>query len=239
MTDSIASLWVYLAADPLLWLSLTLIAYRIGLSVSQGAKGSPLANPVLIAVALLVVILTVADIPYRQYFAGAQFVHFILGTATVSLALPLYRQIQTLRRHVVPLLVSICVGSFVSTISAVTIAATLGASRQTVLSLAPKSVTTPIAMGISEQIGGLPSLTAVMVLLTGAVGAVLATWTLNRAGVTDWRARGLAAGTVAHGLGTARAFQVNETAGAFAGLAMGINGLITALVLPAAVRFFV
>jgi len=108
----------------------------------------------------------------------------------------------------------------------------LGASRQTLASLAPKSVTTPIAMGISEQLGGLPSLTAVLVILTGILGAMLGRWVLDAVRVRDWRARGIAVGTAAHGIGTARALQVNEVAGAFSGLAMGLNGLATAVLLP-------
>lgn len=238
MTDSFVRLWVYLAADPLLWLTLTLVAYGIGRIIAEKAGGHPAANPVLIAVLLLVGVLFAAKVPYGSYFAGAQFVHFLLGTATVSLALPLLRQIDSLRKHLGPLMLAICAGSLVSTVSAIGIAWALGASRETILSLAPKSVTAPIAMGISEQIGGLPSLTAVLVILTGATGAILATWTLNLIGVKDWRARGLAVGTVAHGIGTARAFQVSDVAGAFAGLAMGVNGLLTAIVFPLALKLF-
>lgn len=238
MTEPLLTLWVYLAADPLLWLTVTLVGYLLGLWVFERLGRHPGANPVLIAVLLLVAVLTLAKVPYGQYFAGAQFVHFLLGTATVALALPLYRQIATLRRHLGPLLLAICAGSAVAASSAVAIGWALGASRQTLLSLAPKSVTAPIAMGIAEQVGGLPSLTAVLVILTGAIGAILATNLLNLIGVRDWRARGLAVGTAAHGIGTARAFQVNEVAGAFAGLAMGVNALLTALFLPGLVKLF-
>jgi len=129
-------------------------------------------------------------------------------------------------------MVSVIAGSATAAASAVAIARALGASRETLLSLAPKSVTTPIAMGIAEQIGGLPSLTAVLVILTGMTGAMLGTWTLNLLRIGDWRARGLAVGVAAHGIGTARAILVHPVAGAFAGLAMGLNGVATALLLP-------
>ena len=171
-------------------------------------------------------------IPYQTYFAGAQFVHFLLGTATVGLALPLWREGARLARRAVPLMTALVCGSATAVASALGLAWGLGASRETLLSLAPKSVTAPIAMGVSEQIGGLPSLTAVLVILTGAIGAIFATLVLDLIGVRNWRARGLAVGTAAHGIGVARAFQVHPVAGAYAGLAMGLNGLITALALP-------
>jgi len=226
------TLWVYLATEPLVWLTATLVAYRVGVSLQARAAGTPLLNPVLIAVILLVALLAVSDSAYQTYFAGAQFVHFLLGTATVGLALPLWREGRRLARQAVPLLAAIVCGSATAVGSALTIAWALGASRETLLSLAPKSVTAPIAMGVSEQIGGLPSLTAVLVILTGAIGAVFGTLTLNMIGVRNWRSRGLAVGTAAHGIGVARAFQVHPVAGAYAGLAMGLNALITALLLP-------
>lgn len=230
--------WVYLSASPLLHLTLTLIAYQIGLHVYRRAKLNPLCNPVLIAVVLLLVILIGTGTPYDTYFQGAQFVHFLLGPATVALAIPLYRQFHAVRKSAVAILVSIVVGSLTASASAVAIAWALGASRDTLLSIAPKSATAPVAMGISEQLGGLPSLTAVLVILTGVLGAMLGTYTMNALGVRNWAARGFAMGTASHGLGTARALQVNETAGAFAGLAMGLNALATAVLLPLLWRLF-
>jgi putative effector of murein hydrolase len=150
----------------------------------------------------------------------------------VALAVPLYRYFAEIRRSASAVLISILVGSLTAMGSAVGIAWAMGASRQTLLSIAPKSVTMPIAMGIAEQINGLPSLTALLVLLTGISGAVFATWTLNLVRVRDWRARGLAVGVAAHGIGTARAFQVSEVAGVFSSLAMGLNALATAILVP-------
>jgi predicted murein hydrolase (TIGR00659 family) len=232
----LTDLWRQFGDGALLWLPLTLMAYAVGLRLNRVAKNSPLANPLLIAIIIVVLLLLATGTPYDRYFSSVQILQFLLGTATVALALPLWRQLDTLKRFPGPLLLAIAVGSLVAASSAVGIAWALGASRETLLSLAPKSVTTPIAMAIAEQIGGLPPLTAILVALTGVVGAVLGRWTLNRIGVRDWRARGLAVGTVSHGMGTVRAFQVNEVAGAFSSLAMGVNGLLTALVLPLLVK---
>ena len=232
MNRDLREVWVYLSASPLLWLTVTLIAYQAGLWLHRKAGGSPLVNPVLLAVLLVVGLLTVSGTDYRSYFDGAKFVHFLLGPATVALAVPLYKQLQVLKRSWAAIVVAIICGSLTAATSAVAIGWLSGASRQTLASLAPKSVTTPIAMGISEQLGGLPSLTAVLVILTGILGAMLGRWVLDAVRVRDWRARGIAVGTAAHGIGTARALQVNEVAGAFSGLAMGLNGLATAVLLP-------
>jgi predicted murein hydrolase (TIGR00659 family) len=232
MTGEVRELWAYLSTTPLLGLTATLVAYQVALWIYRKAGHNPLLNPVLVAVAALAALMVATDVPYGDYFAGAQFVHFLLGPATVALAVPLYRQFDAVRRSALAIAVSLICGSLAAAGSAVAIAWAMGASMQTILSLAPKSVTTPVAMGIAEQIGGLPSLTPVLVLLTGITGAVLGTWTLNVLRIKDWRARGFAAGLAAHGLGTARAFQANEVAGAFASLAMGLNALATALLVP-------
>ena len=232
MTPRLNEIWVYLAATPLLGLTATLVAYVFAYRIYERARFSPLANPVMIAVALLVTALTVTGTPYKTYFDGAQFVHFLLGPATVALAVPLYLQLPKLRKHALPLLGGLLVGSLVAAVSAVAIGWALGATRETVLSLAPKSVTIPIAMGVAEKIGGLPSLTAVLVMATGIIGAVSATTLLNLLRIRDYSVRGFATGVAAHGIGTARAFQVSEEAGAFAALGMGMNGVVTAILVP-------
>ena len=225
-------IWVYLSASPLLSLTVTLLAYQAGYWLYRKGNLNPLLNPVVLAVVALVGVLLATGTDYRTYFDGAQFVHFLLGPATVALAVPLYNQFRQVRRSMGPLLASILVGSLTASVSAVAIAWALGAPETTLISLAPKSVTTPIAMGISERLGGLPSLTAVLVILTGVIGAMLGPPLLTLLRVRDWRARGLAIGVASHGIGTARAMQVNEVAGAFAGLAMGLNALATAVLLP-------
>jgi len=165
-------------------------------------------------------------------------VHFLLGPATVALAVPLYANFDRLKKNLVPIAGGLVAGSLAAVLSALGIGWALGASRESLLSLAPKSVTTPIAMGIAEKLGGLPSLTAVLVVATGILGAVLARSTLNLLRIEDHAVRGFAVGVAAHGIGTARAFQVSETMGAFAGLAMGLNGLLTAFLFPLLVRLW-
>jgi predicted murein hydrolase (TIGR00659 family) len=225
-------IWVYLSASPLLHLTLTLVAFQAGSWIYRRAGLNPLLNPVLLAVLAIVAILVATGTPYAKYFEGAQFVHFLLGPATVALAIPLYRQLERVRRSAVAIFVSLLTGSLTAALSAVLLVKVLGGSRDTMISMAPKSVTAPVAMGISEQLGGLPSLTAVLVILTGILGAMLGPPLMNLLGIKDWAARGLAIGTASHGIGTARALQVSEVAGAFSGLAMGLNALATAALLP-------
>ena len=229
----INDIWVYLAASPLLGLTITLLAYVLALAVHQRYRRHPLTNPVLLAVVLLVTLLLLTDTPYPSYFAGAQFVHFLLGPATVALAIPLYAQLGRVRAMRWPVLLGLAAGALTAVVSAVGSAWLLGASVPTQLSLAPKSVTTPIAMAVAERIGGIASLTAVLVIVTGIVGAVIAPALFRLLRVQDHAIQGFALGVTAHGIGTARALQISEEAGAFAALAMGLNGVVTALLLPA------
>ncbi|MBF0563018.1 MAG: LrgB family protein [Alphaproteobacteria bacterium] len=224
--------WAFLTSGPLMGLTVTLLAYRGAEAVFQWSRRNPLANPVLLAILALATFLTVTGIDYQTYFNGAQFLHFLLGPATVALAIPLYRQIHALRGSLLAVFVALLGGSLTAIVSGAGIAWGLGASERTILSLAPRSATTPIAMAITERIGGLPSLTAVLVILTGITGAITATWVLDLVGVKDERARGLGIGVASHGIGTARAFQMSEATGAFSGLAMGLNGVATAVLVP-------
>lgn len=231
-------IWSYLSQGPLLWLTATLAAYALGDAAASAAKRRPLVNPVLVAVVLLAGLLWGTGTPYATYFEGAQFVHFLLGPATVALALPLWDNLAHVRRAALPILAALLAGSATAVASALGIAYALGVRGEALISLAPKSATAPVALGISEAIGGSPTLTAVLVILTGITGAIVATPLLNLLGVTDWRARGFAVGVASHGIGTARAFQVNPTAGAFAGLGMGLNAVLTALIAPLILRLF-
>lgn len=225
-------IWTYLSANPLWHLTLTLVAYQFGSWLYKKGNMNPLLNPVMLAVIIVVTVLTLTNTSYQVYFEGAQFVHFLLGPATVALAIPLYRQFEQVRRSAVAVLASLMAGSLTAILTALAIGYLLGGSNTVLVSIAPKSVTTPVAMGISEQLGGLPSLTAALVLFTGVFGAMIGPYVLNLLRIRNKEARGLAMGTTSHGLGTARAFQVNKTAGVFAALAMGLNALATALLLP-------
>ena len=237
MAPPISEIWVYLSASPLLGLTITLLAYQGAFWIYQRSGCNPLANPVLIAVTVLVLFLTLTATSYETYFEGAKFVHFLLGPATVALAIPLYMQLHRVRAMLLPVVVGLLVGSLTAAISAVLVGRLFGASLSTQLSLAPKSVTTPIAMGIAERIGGIPSLTAVLVIITGILGAVGARYVFDAMKLRDPAIRGFAIGVASHGIGTARAFQVNEQSGAFAALAMGLNGALTAILVPLLARW--
>ena len=234
----IETLWVYLATQPLLWLTATLAAYIGADRLSRYSGRNPLINSVLIAVVLLAVILWVTGTPYRTYFEGAQFVHFLLGPATVALAVPLHQHWALVRRAYVPILGALAAGSLTAIVSAVGIGILFGMPQDVLASLAPKSVTAAIAMAVAQEIGGEPALTATLVITTGILGAGMVTPLMNAMGLKDYRARGFAAGVASHGIGTARAFQVDPVAGAFAGIALGLNGLLTAMIVPTLVRWF-
>jgi predicted murein hydrolase (TIGR00659 family) len=223
-------IWVYLAETPLLWLSATLVAYVVGDWVSASLRRHPLANPVVIAASLLIGLLTLTATPYQTYFEGAQFVHFLLGPATVALGVPLWRNRARVRENLAPMCCALVAGSLTAIGSAVAIGWAFGAPAPVVASLATKSTTAPIAMAISESIGGIPALAAVLVVLTGILGSVVVTPLMNALRIRDYAARGFAVGVSSHGIGAARAFQVSEEAGVFAGVAMGLNGALTALV---------
>jgi predicted murein hydrolase (TIGR00659 family) len=237
MSDNPFSLWVYLSQSPLLWLTVTLSTYAIVDAVSLKTERHPLANPVLHSIWIIGAFLLVTHTSYTTYFGGAQFVHFLLGPATVALAVPLYENRKMVATAILPMLLALVVGSATAIVSVVVLAEAIGLPRNVILSLAPKSVTAGVAMGISESLHADPSLTAVSVVLTGIMGAIVVTPLMNRTGITDFRARGFAVGLAAHGIGTAQAFQVDTIAGVFAGIAMGLNALVTSLLVPLAVPY--
>jgi predicted murein hydrolase (TIGR00659 family) len=232
----LGQIWVYLATEPLLWLTVTLGVFVGAVWLNNRLNGHALAHPVLLAMAVLIALLLLTGTPYDVYFEGAQFIHFLLGPATVALAIPLHDNLRQIRRLLRPLVFTCFLGVSVAVSSALGLAWLAGARDQTLLSIAPKSVTTPIAMGIAEQIGGLPSLAAGIVLLTGAVGVVAAGPLFRLARIHDKRAQGFALGIAAHGFGTAHALTIGLRAGAFAGLGLGMAGLLTAFLLPLVVR---
>ncbi len=237
MSD-ILDIWSYLAEGQLIWLFATLVAYFIGDWLFRLSGAKPYVNPVLISMVLLSVLLQLTDTSYRTYFEGAQFIHFMLGPATVALAVPLWQNWQKVKSAAAPLLAALLVGSVVAMGSATAIGAAMGLEGDVLLSLVPKSATSPVAIGVAEAIGGLPTLTVALVLITGVIGAVVTTPLNNLIGVRDYRGRGFATGVAAHGIGTARAFQVHGTAGAFAGIGMVLNAILTALIAPLFVSLF-
>ena len=235
---SIVEIWVYLSGSPLFALFITLAAYQIGLWIYKSTKQNPLANPVAIAIILVATIIQSIDMPYSSYFEGAQFIHFLLGSATVSLAIPIYRGLSSLKGGSIPLIFSLITGGLVSIFSAVNIASLLGAGSNITGAMYPKSVTAPIAMGIAERIGVSPTLTAIFAVATGILGAILAPFVLNALGMKEWWQRGFAIGIGAHGIGTSRAFSIHPEAGTYASLAMGMNGVISAVAIPIIYHLF-
>jgi predicted murein hydrolase (TIGR00659 family) len=221
-----------LAQNPVFGVTITLLGYEIGRWVQRRSGGWPLANPVLIAIVLIVAALEFCSIPYDLYLKGGGLIQFMLGPATVALALPIYANATRIRGAAAGIAAGVAVGATVACASAVGIAWLLGLPNDVLRSIASKSVTTPIAIGINQEIGGHPSLTAVLVITSGIIGAMLSGRLYDWIGLRDWEARGLATGIASHGIGTAQMLSVNETAGAFAGLAIGLTGLFTAIVLP-------
>lgn len=235
----LATLWNYLAHTPLLAIVLTLCAYLCAMAIAEKLHFSPLANPVVIAVALVILVLSSTGISYADYFVAAQPIHLMLGPVTVALAIPLARQLPRLRKIAFPLSVGLILGSLTAIMSAVLIMIWMQGSYQLALSIGPKSATTPIAMGIAEKIGGIPSVAAAIVIVTGAIGALVARYLFNWMRISSPEIRGFALGLAAHGIGTARGFQVSKEIGTFAGLGMGLNGILTAFLAPALVPVIV
>lgn len=230
--EPLFELWVYLSSTPLFGLTLTLFAFQTASVVYRRAGLHPLANPVAIAVLIVVAVLAATGVSYRTYFEGAQFVHFLLGTATVALAVPLYNVWNRFRSEVPALLATLAAGACASIAITVAVCAAFRMPRPLLLSMIPKSVTAPIAMGVAKEIGGAPTLAAVFAVSSGIIGAVGAKYVLDALGIRPWPARGFAIGLASHGIGTARAWSVHPEAGAYASLAMGMHGIVGAFVLP-------
>ncbi len=232
MTATLGTLWFNLSQSPLLWLAATLAAYQAGRMIQRACRGTPLANPVLIAVLLVAMLVVTTGTPYATYFAGAQFINFLLGPATVALAIPLARNLGRIRHSLPALGPALLVGSLTAIVSGVTIVSVLGGSRAVALSMAPKAATTPIAMAVSQQIGGGPPLTAALAIIGGITAAIIGDKLLRRLRIADWRSHGLAAGVAGSGIAAAQVAPRDETAAAFAALGLGLNGLTTALLVP-------
>lgn len=221
--------WAALAAEPLFWPAATVAAYGLGIVLQARLRGAALANPVLIAILLVGALLKATGTPYATYFAGARPIHLLLGPATVALAVPLIASLPLLRRSLPGVALALGAGAVTSALSGLLLVRALGGSRGLALSMAPKAVTTPIAMALAQNLGGLPAVTAALAIAGGILIAIAAKPILALCRIRDWRAHGLAAGTAGSGVGAAHAIRLHQTAGAFAGLAVGLNGLVTAL----------
>ncbi len=218
--------------DGLLPLVATVLAYEGGLRLQRLCRGAALANPVLIAVILVSALLFISDVSMADYALGCQPLALLLGPTTVALAVTIYRNLPKIRLALIPVTVSVLAGGALAASTATGLAAFAGVPAIVVHSIPTKSATAAIAMAVSPQIGGVPSLAAGLSVITGVVGAVLCTCVLDLCGVRDRRARGLATGIAAHGIGTARMLTLDAEAGAFAGVGMSLTGLATGFVLP-------
>ncbi len=235
-------LWVYLSATPLFGLTATLVVYVLAHAAYSQLRQPPWANPVLWTVLFLAGGLLATGVSYPSYFSGAQFIHFLLGPAVVALAWPLWLRRAEVRQRWLHLLLVALAGAASASASALLLGWGLGLPADVIMSLVPKSVTAPVAMGIAEKIGGIPALAAVFAVLTGLVGAIAGRYLFDALRVPcdqmGWAARGFALGTASHGIGAARALQVNADAGAYAGLALGLQVVLASLLIPLVFKLF-
>lgn len=225
-------LWVFLKTKPLLWLLLTLALWVAARRLQDALDGAAWANPVAVSSLLLGIVLWLTGTPYEEFFAGAQFVHFLLGPATIALGITIIEHGKALRERVIPVAGALIAGVVASVGSTWALCHLAGLQPEVIASMLPKSATAPVAMAISERIGGIPAISMSGVLLTGITGAIIVTPLFNLFRFRDWQARGFAAGLTAHGIGTARAYQVSAEAGVYAALALALAALLHGLALP-------
>ena len=226
------SIWIYLQAEPLFWLTLTIGSYLIADFIYRKSNLFPLLNPVAISVLLVSLILIFFNIQYERYFEGAKFIHFLLGPATVALAVPIYKKWDLIVSNSKAIFISLLIGSIFAILVTYLLSLYFKLPKELILSLLPRSVTAPIAMGISEIIGGIPSLTAIITLITGVIGASLGIFVFDLMKLKNMDARGFSLGLASHGIGTARAMSKNKNAGVFAAVGMGLSGLVTSILVP-------
>ena len=224
-------MWHEFIASDLFLLTLTVGLYCVGMRLYRRVH-TPLLHPVLLTFIAIIVFLRCADIDYPRYQEATGVLNFALGMSVVALGYLMYEQIEQLRGRLVPVIVSTLAGCIVGVLSVVYIAMAFGAERAIVNSLAPKSVSVPIAVSVAGPLGGIATVASVVVFCVGIFGSIFGEWILRRCGVTDPQARGFALGSAAHGIGTARAIEIGAVEGALSGLAMALMGLATALLTP-------
>lgn len=232
INQAVLALWLPIAPTPLLWLVVTLAAYVFARYLQRRSGNIPYVNPVLLAIVMVATIVIATGTSYKTYLIGAQFINFLLGPATVALAVPLARNLHHVRRTLRAVGTALLAGSITAISTGAGIVWLLGGSRSVALSMAPKAATTPVAMAVSQQICGIPALTAAFAILGGIVAALAGQRLLKHFKIDDWRAHGLAAGVAGSGVAAAEVAARDGKAAAFAALGIAFNGAITALILP-------
>ncbi|MFO7704047.1 MAG: LrgB family protein [Halopseudomonas sp.] len=238
MSGDLLLAWQAIMAHPLFWVGVTLAAYQSGVMLYE-RSGMPLFHPVLVSILLLIGIILLLGGDLTVYRDSVTPLMVLIGPATVALAVPLYVNLRRIREFLSPVMVTLLVGGSVATLVTILIAWGLGIEHSLVMTIAPKSVTTPIAMLVAEQTGGIAALAAVFVMITAVIAAVFGPWLLRLAGVRSDAAWGLSMGICAHAIGTALSLEKSEEAGAFAALGMSLMGITTAVLLPLAVTLWV
>lgn len=227
----------YITTTPLIWLLLTLGSYKFGIIIYEKFNKNTLLQPIIISYIIIISVLVLTGVSYKEYFKGVEIIHFFLGPATVSLALPLYNNLKHIKSLLIPILITLTVGGIFSIVLAVFLLWLFGAELPTILSMTTKSITAPIAIITSEQIGAIPSLAVGFVIITGIIGALLGTGIFRILKIKHDTSKGFALGVISHGIGTARAIEISEKAAAFSALAMGLSGIFTAIFLPLIIDF--
>lgn len=234
---NVDALMAYITSTPLTWIIVTMSAYKVGILIYEKTGKHALLQPIVIAYVIMLPILIIAHIPYKQYFESVSILHFFLGPATVALALPLYKNLKLIHAYLLPIFITLFVGGIFTILSAVGILWLLGASKITMLSMTTKSVTAPITLITAQDIGANASLAIGFVVITGLLGALFGTFIFKLLRIKHDAAKGFALGLISHAVGTARAFEISENAAAFSALAMGLVGVFIAVFLPIVTQF--
>lgn len=232
------ALIAYVSSTPLLWLILTLGSFKLGIIIYEKFNKHTLLQPIIIAYIIILSTVTITGVSYEEYFKGVEIIHFFLGPATVALALPLFNNLKYIKSLFLPIMITLVVAGVFSIVIAVVLLWGLDAKLPTILSMTTKSITAPIAIITSKQIGAIPSLAVGFVIITGIIGALFGSFVFKFMKIEHNTSKGFALGLVSHGIGTARAVEINEKAAAFAALAMGLSGILTAVFLPLVVALF-
>jgi len=228
----------YISTTPFVWLLLTLGSFKLGIIIYEKSGKNTLLQPIIIAYFIIMSVLIITGVSYEKYFKSVELIHFFLGPATVALALPLYNNLKQIKSLFFPIIITLVVAGVFSIILAVSLLWLLDAQLPTILSMTTKSITAPIAIVTSQQIGAISSLAVGFVIITGIIGALFGSGIFKILKIKHDSSKGFALGIISHGIGTARAIEISEKAAAFSALAMGLSGILTAIFLPIIIQFF-